>query len=273
MTCFRRLIHGRPATKLLVSAPNSSRLAPILRHETIFSGEFSIFDFQYQYEGNDDNNNDNKKYTNILHLNAAHGYDSMVSTAARELMDRLKIPFRLKEVDLWKQLPHYDCDYAASKLRILQGRGTAEDITKFEPVQLMAREINVVDVLVVSTPMWNYSVPYVLKQYIDIVIQPGINFKERRGEPPKAVRPARPLMLITSAGGHGSPDRDYLGPYLKLIFGLVGFDKFHHVNMCGLSQATSREEIFAQKAGEIREMAAHLEKYSKETADSVERNF
>ena len=273
MTCFCRLILGRPTTTLLLSAPNSSRLAPILRHETIFAGEFSIFDFQYQYEGPQGNdNNDNKKYTNILHLNAAHGYDSMVSTAARELMDRLKIPFRLKEVDLWKQLTNYDCDYAAAKLRILQGRGTAEDIMKVEPVLLMAREINVVDVLVVSTPMWNYSLPYVLKQYIDIVIQPGINFKERRGEPPKAVRPDRPLMLITSAGGHGSPDRDFLAPYLKLIFSLVGFDKFHHVNMCGLSQAT-REEIFAQKTGEIREMAAQLEKYSKEATDSDARNF
>jgi putative NADPH-quinone reductase len=26
--------------------------------------------------------------------------------------------------------------------------------------------------------MWNYSVPYVLKQYIDTVIQPGINLND-----------------------------------------------------------------------------------------------
>jgi putative NADPH-quinone reductase len=26
--------------------------------------------------------------------------------------------------------------------------------------------------------MWNYSVPYVLKQYIDTVVQPGINLNE-----------------------------------------------------------------------------------------------
>jgi FMN-dependent NADH-azoreductase len=26
--------------------------------------------------------------------------------------------------------------------------------------------------------MWNYTVPYVLKQYLDILVQPGINLNE-----------------------------------------------------------------------------------------------
>jgi len=223
---------------------------------TIFPGEF-----WQRFEGEKTDNNSETKYTNILHLNAAHSYESLVSSASRELTERLRIPYRLKEVDLWKELNHYDSGYAVSKLRMLAGSGTAEDVEKMEPVFEMAEEINVVDVLLVSTPMWNYSLPYVLKQYIDIVIQPGINFKEKKGEAPKAVRPGRPLMLITSAGGAGNPDRDYLTPYLKLIFGLVGFDRCHHVNMVGASKMT-RDQILGQKMGEIEEMASRLESYA-----------
>lgn len=228
---------------------------------TIFPGEF-----WHQFEGEQSDNGETKKYTNILHLNAAHSYESLVSTASRELTEGLRIPFRLKEVDLWKELDHYDSGYANSKMRMLAGKGTAEDLDKFEPVFEMAKEINVVDVLLVSTPMWNYSLPYVLKQYIDIVIQPGINFKEKRGEAPKAVRPGRPLMLITSAGGAGNPDRDYLAPYLRLIFGLVGFDKCHHVNMCGASKST-REQILTEKRGEIECMARRLESFAMEESE------
>ena len=139
----------------------------------------------------------------------------------------------------------------------LKGRGTAEDHEKFDPILAMAKEINYVDVLLISTPVWNYSLPYVLKQYIDIVIQPGINFKEKRGETPKAVRPGRPLLLISSAGGQATPERDFLAPYLKLIFGLVGFDRFLHVNMVGASKAT-REQILGEKRTEIDEMADFL---------------
>ena len=65
-------------------------------------------------------------------------------------------------------------------------------------------------------------------------------------------------MLITSAGGAGNPDRDYLTPYLKLIFGLVGFDKCHHVNMCGASKMT-RQQILGEKSEEIKRMALQLE--------------
>ena len=36
----------------------------------------------------------------------------------------------------------------------------------FNPVLEAAESINTVDLVVVATPMWNYSVPYVLKQYI-----------------------------------------------------------------------------------------------------------
>ncbi len=32
--------------------------------------------------------------------------------------------------------------------------------------------------MLVATPMWNYTVPYVLKQYLDILVQPGINLNE-----------------------------------------------------------------------------------------------
>ena len=43
----------------------------------------------------------------------------------------------------------------------------------------MAEELNSSPLLVISTPMWNFSFPYVLKQYVDIAVQPGINFLER----------------------------------------------------------------------------------------------
>ena len=51
--------------------------------------------------------------------------------------------------------------------------GETNDENLFQPIRELAEELNNNNILVISTPMWNLTVPYVLKQYIDIVVQPG----------------------------------------------------------------------------------------------------
>ena len=51
--------------------------------------------------------------------------------------------------------------------------GETNDESLFQPIRELAEELNNNNILVISTPMWNLTVPYVLKQYIDIVVQPG----------------------------------------------------------------------------------------------------
>ena len=51
--------------------------------------------------------------------------------------------------------------------------GETDDENLFEPIRALAEELNRNNILVISTPMWNLTVPYVVKQYIDIVVQPG----------------------------------------------------------------------------------------------------
>jgi hypothetical protein len=44
--------------------------------------------------------------------------------------------------------------------------------------QVLNRKRSTLLEVLVATPMWNYTVPYVLKQYLDILVQPGINLNE-----------------------------------------------------------------------------------------------
>ena len=46
------------------------------------------------------------------------------------------------------------------------------------PILSACEELNQSDVLLISTPMWNFSVPYVLKQYLDTVLQPGFSIHD-----------------------------------------------------------------------------------------------
>ena len=94
--------------------------------------------------------------------------------AANDLISKLNFKYDIREHDLWKEpLVQYKIDHVISKFKIMDGKGSEEDQKTFEPVKKLASELNSTDLLILSTPLWNMALPYVMKQYIDIVIQPG----------------------------------------------------------------------------------------------------
>eukprot|EP00088_Acartia_fossae_P040070 TRINITY_DN41709_c0_g1_i1.p1 TRINITY_DN41709_c0_g1~~TRINITY_DN41709_c0_g1_i1.p1 ORF type:complete len:257 (+),score=11.18 TRINITY_DN41709_c0_g1_i1:46-816(+) len=180
--------------------------------------------------------------TNILYLNASHGPDSLVGVGARVFLDNLSGNKKIKEVDLWnnKEQVQYKLQHAIAKLKILKGQGSKDDEELFAPVLDAAETVNAVDMVVIATPMWNFTIPYVLKQYIDTIVQPGINFNDTP-DPEATERAGRVLVVVSSAGSvypPESPIQDFVNPYLKQIFGLMGFTQFFPIFIQGTAQQT-----------------------------------
>ena len=75
------------------------------------------------------------------------------------------------------------------------------------------------DLILITAPMWNFSVPYVLKHYIDVVTQPKLVFEWSDEVGYRSLLSERPALLITSSGGDYSPEsgnagHDFHRPYL-----------------------------------------------------------
>ena len=85
----------------------------------------------------------------------------------------------IEVVDLFDEdLPALAGDNIETKYTLLQGqpidRNHAESWSQIE--QLIARFL-AADAYVISSPMWNLSIPYALKYYIDCIVQPGYLFR------------------------------------------------------------------------------------------------
>ena len=82
------------------------------------------------------------------------------------------------------------------------------------------------DAYLISAPMWNFSIPYVLKQYIDVIVQPNYTFRYVHGEGVEGLVTGRKMMVITSRGGeYTDPESrayDFQEPYLRTIMGFIG---------------------------------------------------
>lgn len=83
------------------------------------------------------------------------------------------------------------------------------------------------DVHVMSVPMWNFSIPYTLKYFIDAVVQPGYLFRYNESGVPEGLVHGKKMVVITSRGADYSAESayhafDFMEPYLRAIFGFVG---------------------------------------------------
>ncbi len=86
----------------------------------------------------------------------------------------------------------------------------------------LIKEITGVDEIVISTPMWNWTVPSVLKAYIDQIIIPGV----LDGSGADGLKGKKVTFVVAQGGSYaeGAPrfGWDYQTGYLKLVANALG---------------------------------------------------
>ena len=80
--------------------------------------------------------------------------------------------------DLWEEsLPVFGGDHVAAKMAVIGGaehEGRAR--TAWDEIVAVTERFKAADRYLFVVPQWNHSVPWVLKQYIDTITQPGLTF-------------------------------------------------------------------------------------------------
>ncbi len=110
---------------------------------------------------------------------------------------------------------------------VLLGGGELAGDTKTAWTEILAHidRFLAADAYLVSTPMWNFGIPYMLKHYLDVIMQPRYLFRYTATGPEGLVT-NRPMTVITSRGGSYSEGpakaADFQEPYLRFAFGFVG---------------------------------------------------
>jgi FMN-dependent NADH-azoreductase len=180
----------------------------------------------------------------LLHIEASPmGELSFSARAARAFLEVYAADHpndAVEHLNLWKtDLPHFDFTAASGKYKIMRGLPhSAEEARAWEEVLRRVDHLKSADKVVVSTGMWNFSLPYRLKQYLDIIIQPGMTFSFDPVRGYSGLVTGKPLQLILASGGEypaGSPAAgfDFQKPYIEMIFGFIGFTEIRTLRVEG----------------------------------------
>lgn len=119
--------------------------------------------------------------TKLLYINASPRAESRSAAVAQVYIDAAIAATPGLETDtikLWDEpLPAFDGDRANAKLAIITGQGQSDgQKTAWDEITSIAQRFIAADTYVFAVPMWNGGIPYRLKQYIDIIHQPGLLF-------------------------------------------------------------------------------------------------
>ena len=133
-------------------------------------------------------------------------------------------------LDLFKsELPAFDEPAVSGKYKIMQGEEhSAEEKRAWATVVAKIKHFKSADKYVLAIPMWNFSIPYRLKHYIDIIVQPGQTFTVDESGGYKGLITGKPICVVYARGGEYAKGTqaqayDMQSGYIELILRFIGF--------------------------------------------------
>lgn len=135
----------------------------------------------------------------------------------------------VRVLDVFKDpIPEYDLTTVTGKYRIMhQQPYSDQEKQAWSKVVDTISEFKSADKYVMAVPMWNFSIPYQLKHYIDIIVQPTLTFNVADEGGYVGLVKDRPVYISYARGGDypaGTEKEvlDHQKKYLELMLGFIG---------------------------------------------------
>lgn len=194
----------------------------------------------------------------LLHIVASpRGEDSRTLQVAGAFLGNFKKRYpscRIDELNLFEEkLPQLTVKIISGKYVLLGGKDlTGEFKEAWKDVERYIDQFLSADSYLISTPMWNFSIPYHLKHYLDVIIQPKYLFRYTDKGPEGLIKNKK-MMVMTSRGGDYSAGSssaafDFQEPYLRAIFGFCGLKDITFINAQPMDMGPEAGKIALEKA-------------------------
>jgi FMN-dependent NADH-azoreductase len=202
----------------------------------------------------------------LLYIQASPRERSKSTAVAKAFIDeykRLNAEDKIITLDIFEaDLPAFDGPAVQAKYTILHGQRHSEQERRvWKAIEEMIEQFKAADKYLLSVPMWNFGIPYRLKQYIDIIIQPGYTFGYDEQKGYQGMVTGKPLLAIYARGGEYAPGTegealDMQKKYIETAFGFMGFTDIESIIVEPTLAAGA--EVAAQKVTEATEKAQEL---------------
>lgn len=167
--------------------------------------------------------------TRLVYISMSpRGQDSASVQAAEVFLNALGDKVEVNHIDLYiRQLPEVTPEITTAKQKAFIGAELTEaESEQWASVLSLVEEFKDADSYLFAVPMWNFTVPYKFKQYIDLITHPGLTFtRDENG--PRGLASGATTVIFSRGGDYapkdGKPDPfDFQSPYFNAWCTMVG---------------------------------------------------
>lgn len=178
----------------------------------------------------------------VLHIDSSifvsngvsHQLGQKLIAGLRAVLPNIDVTHRDLGID---SIPHFTAQTMAD---IGEGKAELAD-------QLIA-ELQTADILVLGAPMYNFTIPSVLKAWFDHVARAGTTFEYTDSGPVGLLRDKKVIVLTSRGGIHRDGPSDHVVPYLTTILGFLGLTDIDYIYAEGLNMSGGAREAAVSAA-------------------------
>jgi FMN-dependent NADH-azoreductase len=152
----------------------------------------------------------------------------MVGQAFAEACRKAHSDLTVEEKNVFDMdLPSFDKEILQAKYNIVHSRvHTPRELRAWGAVERLIEAFASYDFYVVAAPMWNFSIPYRLKHYIDLICQPTYAFEAKSDGTYQGLMQGKVATIYSRGGSYpeNSPAAafNHQSSYLDFILGFMG---------------------------------------------------
>nr|WP_320166145.1 NAD(P)H-dependent oxidoreductase [uncultured Methylophaga sp.] len=186
----------------------------------------------------------------ILHINSSERIqDSVTRQVSAELVSQLQKQsgLAIKSRDLVKGIPFINEDWIHANFTDPEQR-TEQNKQALKTSDQLVEELQAAEILVIASPIYNFSVPAVLKAWIDQVARARLTFRYTENGPEGLLKAKKAYLVMASGGVPLGSEVDYASTYLNQVMNFLGI---HDVTVVDAGSLIQDTETLTQKVADL----------------------
>lgn len=189
----------------------------------------------------------------ILQINSSGRFDGSVtrqlSEAAVGQLLKQQPELSVVKRELATGLPFIDEQWIGANFTPAEQRNE-EHLEALSFSDQLVAELQQAETIVIASPIYNFSIPAVLKAWIDLVARAQLTFKYTEQGPQGLLLNKKAIVVVASGGVPIGSEMDFASGYLRQVLGFIGITD---VSILDASQFSLDEptEKFEQQFSEL----------------------
>ncbi|MDR6798207.1 NAD(P)H-dependent oxidoreductase [Acinetobacter calcoaceticus] len=203
----------------------------------------------------------------VLHINSStRGENSQSLLIAEQVIAKLKAKHSdlvIDEFNLFEDdLPAFDKNAVGAKMALFTGQDSnSKEKEAWAKIKEVYDRFASADIYVFNVPLWNNNIPYILKQLIDVVTQPGWSFGFDPSTGYTGLLNGKKAYLVVASGVYyegisNNFGSDFATPYLNDWLKFIGVNDIENIRISPTVLNTDYEKTKKEVMSDLEKLIA-----------------